>query len=264
VAGEHSPRRPQGVPPGRNSSSDAGSARECIANVRSARRPRNPRGAGSGGRDRRRRHHLFGWESKPPGPAPRDDVPALADFAEQLRGMIKQLKSLILPRQVRPRDSSPMIPAETPTHHDLRPGQGRPGPVLPQRRLLTSALWRGRMLLGDHIDKIERCGRWGKFFIVRKRAKFCKSAVRPECPRRAVHQKPEPDKRKRLRQRDCLQRLRGQNPDAADRCLSRLQGDHPSAARWLKIRALHGKTWFFLLHSEARTTEYAQKFAGRS
>jgi len=158
----------------------------------------------------------------------------LADFAQQLRGMIEQLT---LPGRPGPRESGMMIPAQLRHIMIWDPAMGGPAQSFLSGPFLMRALWRGRMLLGDHIEEIERCERCEKFFMVRKGAKFCSVRCAQNARAARFISSLEPEERKRMRQRDYFQRLRRKDPAAAERYLSRLGLTEPSAARWLKSGA---------------------------
>ncbi len=161
---------------------------------------------------------------------PKVDGPALADFAVDLCGMIEQL---ILPGKPGLRESGLMMPAKLRHIMIWDPVTGGPAQSFFSGPFIKSALWRGRMLLGDHIDNIGRCERCENFFMVRKGAKSAACGA-PRMPARRVSSATWSPKKQRVRQRDYYQRLRRKDPAAADRYLSRLRATDPAAARWLK------------------------------
>jgi hypothetical protein len=162
---------------------------------------------------------------------PKVDGPALAEFAGQLSGMIEQLT---LPGESGPRESGLAKPAQL--RHVMRWDRATGGPAQSffSGPFLMSALWQGRMLLGQHIDKIARCERCEKFFMVRKGAKFCSLRCAQNARAARFISNLEPKKRKRVRQRDYFQRLLRKDPAAAERYMSHLRATDPAAVRWLK------------------------------
>lgn len=84
--------------------------------------------------------------------------------------MLEQLK---LPGEAGSRESGLMISPELRHVMVWDPTRGGPVQFFFSGDFLKTVQLQGRMLLGQHIDKIKRCGRCDKFFMVRKGAKFC-------------------------------------------------------------------------------------------
>jgi hypothetical protein len=143
----------------------------------------------------------------------------LVNLALTVRGGIERLLKGEEWRMHAPRDLFHVMKWD---RSKVRPAQS----YFKSRTLMTTSLWRVRQLLGAYLHRIGRCQACNKFFLIRKRAKFCS----PQCGqkirsaafiKRLKRQKPE--KLKERRQVAYLRRLRETNQEAVNHYLARVE-----------------------------------------